>query len=525
MKKNRIYFFLLSLIALTSCGQSKEVEEEKVSLSWYINFSWFDKSWGEDKISQYITQQTGIDVEYIIPTGDESQFLNNILNGNISADIITFESWNPVYTDFLAQDYFLPLDLLAQEYQSNFLNYTNRDTMLWYSHENHLYVYPNSSYPLGTKQSYSNQTFLVRKDIYEGIGSPDMSTPEGFLKALEDAKNYCTLVNEMPLIPIGLQEFTSSGNSSLEGYLQNFLAIPYEENNQVVDRLLHPDSILWLNVFHQAYQRGLLLQDVFTDKRVQMEEKIANGQYFAMLYQWSDCSEQLLSLYENNPESSYIAIDGPKNTQGENHTLAGSSVQGWTITGISAKSAYEEEALELLTFLMSDQGQRLIFLGIEDVHYTMEEGEVTLTEDASLFLEEHPEDYSKVYGGTDILWPMMNPVYAEEQGYIVETHPYFQEIQQWSQGFTENFSLYTNPEVTIDSPVYYISQEYQELKGEFILDLILAENESEFQEILSSFVATCEEEKYQELLAYRQTQLELNKKKLDSLGGYYENRS
>ncbi len=26
----------------------------------------------------------------------------------------------------------------------------------------------------------SNQTFLVRKDIYEAIGSPDMTTPEGF---------------------------------------------------------------------------------------------------------------------------------------------------------------------------------------------------------------------------------------------------------------------------------------------------------------------------------------------------------
>ena len=59
----------------------------------------------------------------------------------------------------------------------------------------------------------SNQTFLVRKDMYEAIGKPDMRTPEGFLKALKMAKEKYPSVNGQPLIPLGLNEFTNAGNT------------------------------------------------------------------------------------------------------------------------------------------------------------------------------------------------------------------------------------------------------------------------------------------------------------------------
>ena len=51
-----------------------------------------------------------------------------------------------------------------------------------------LYCVPNDAYGAEqmaeTGMTAAVQTFLVRKDLYEDMGSPDMSTPEGFLNTL-----------------------------------------------------------------------------------------------------------------------------------------------------------------------------------------------------------------------------------------------------------------------------------------------------------------------------------------------------
>ena len=57
---------------------------------------------------------------------------------------------------------------------------------------------------------YEVITFLVRKDMYEALGKPDMTTPEGFLGALRAAKAKFGTVNGQPLIPVGFQEFTDT---------------------------------------------------------------------------------------------------------------------------------------------------------------------------------------------------------------------------------------------------------------------------------------------------------------------------
>ncbi|MBJ8193633.1 ABC transporter substrate-binding protein, partial [Bacillus cereus] len=81
--------------------------------------------------------------------------------------------------------------------------------------------------------------------------------------------------------------------------------------------------IRWLKTFRQANEQGLIAKDVFIDKRPQMEEKVAQGRYFAMLYQRSDFATQQVMLYAKDPNSVYIAVDGPSNSKLDPPTLAG----------------------------------------------------------------------------------------------------------------------------------------------------------------------------------------------------------
>ncbi|MFD2877347.1 hypothetical protein ACFTAO_17130 [Paenibacillus rhizoplanae] len=47
----------------------------------------------------------------------------------------------------------------------------------------------------------ANQTFLVRKDLYEEMGEPDLSTPEGFLGALQLLKDKYPEYKGQPISP------------------------------------------------------------------------------------------------------------------------------------------------------------------------------------------------------------------------------------------------------------------------------------------------------------------------------------
>ena len=49
----------------------------------------------------------------------------------------------------------------------------------------------------------SNQVYMVRKDMYEALGKPDMTTPEGFVNTLVAAKEKFPDVDGSPLIPLG----------------------------------------------------------------------------------------------------------------------------------------------------------------------------------------------------------------------------------------------------------------------------------------------------------------------------------
>lgn len=73
------------------------------------------------------------------------------------------------------------------------------------------------------------------------MGSPDLSTPEGFLNALQLVKDKYSQYKGQPISP-----FFAQGNVpyGMTEYLQNLLAVPHEKDGKVYDRITDPDYIL-----------------------------------------------------------------------------------------------------------------------------------------------------------------------------------------------------------------------------------------------------------------------------------------
>ena len=87
-----------------------------------------------------------------------------------------------------------------------------------------------------------------------------------------------------------------------------------------------------------------------------------------MLYQRTDIADIQRLRYSQDPDSVYIAVDGPKNAAGDPYTLPGSGINGWTVTMISKNCRYPDKAIRLMSFMMSEEGQKLLSLGIEGEH-------------------------------------------------------------------------------------------------------------------------------------------------------------
>lgn len=521
----RVISVLLSLMLLavvSSCGSPSDsapepdVGGEPVTLSWYVNYSWFTTPWGQNAVSKAITEQTGVDIRFIVPTGSETEKLDSMIVSNTLPDIITLWSLEPKISEMISSGLVYPLNELADEYDRQWYEVTNKGRLDWFTQpDGNIYGYPNSSFSYSDFKTYdkiySNQTFLVRKDIYEAIGSPDMTTPEGFIQAVRDAAKLFPEVDGQPLIPVGAHEFTREGCDSFDRYLMNFLAVPSEKDGRAYDRFTDPEYIRWLKVFRQLTEEGYLLPDIFWDKRVQMGEKVANGRYFCMLYQRTDIADQQKALYAKNPERVYIAVDGPRNSNGDNHTLPCAGISGWTQTFVTKNCQHPDKAIELMTYLMSEQGQKMVYLGIEGLTYDMVGGNPVIQPDVQEILDTDRTAYNKIYGADNTYWMLMDN--AMQIAWSPEPSEPMAQPELWTRPYTVYAAQYDYLFNT-DTEFGDINRKVAEAWGKTLPQLLTAKSEQEFDELYASFVNTRDGYGYASLVNECTRQMVESKKRL-----------
>ena len=98
MKKKWLALFLVAVLGTltletAACGTEQtatgEKEEEQtaweryakddITLDWYVNYSWFATPWGNNLVSKTITDETGVDINFITPIGNETEKLNALI--------------------------------------------------------------------------------------------------------------------------------------------------------------------------------------------------------------------------------------------------------------------------------------------------------------------------------------------------------------------------------------------------------------------------------------------------------------
>ena len=536
MKKINITLLII-LLFLVSCGGSKkdanlpdpqvkvsendmgcEKDKREVTLDWYINFPWFGGKWGEDIATQNITEKTGVKVNYIIPTGDGTEKLNTMIASNTLPDIITLEVNSNLIEQLIKSKKVYALDELAKKYDMYFFKVASPNKLEWFKQpDGHTYEYPNASYTPDDyktiKNIKSNNTFLVRKDIYEAIGKPDMSTKEGFLKAMRDAKAKFPNINGQPLIPLGLMEFQNNGDSSLGSYLQDFLAIPLEKDGKLYDRYSDKEYVEWLKVIREMNQEGLLSPDVFVDKRSQIEEKIAQGRYFAMMYPYIDALRPLTDRYSKDVNSAYIAVDGPKNNAKSQHTLVGPGISGWTVTLISKKAKDPEKVIRFISYLISEEGQRDIYLGKKGVTWDNINGKDQLLPEVLKMKEQDRTKFDKTYGIDNLHWMLMDNAMQQKKWGVTLDGP-IKQLTEWTYDKVMPRFETELIEPTERSEEGIIATKIAIKWYQILPKLLTSKSDAEFDQLYTQYMKEKNDLGFSKLMAYRDVKYQENKKKL-----------
>lgn len=248
--------------------------KEDNKLVWYVNADWWNTEWGNDVVTKKIQEDLNLEIEFV--TGDDTK-LNTYFAGEDLPDIITIFDANSSIAKSASQ-WAYSLNDLAEKYDPYFYQVAKEDTLNWFKMEDgKTYGYPgysNSQEDYDSGNLNASTAFVIRKDIYEALGQPSMSTPEEFLDVLMQIKEQFPDV-----IPFGSNSMTSD-EGSLGKDLQNFLGVPIEnEDGTWYDRQMDEDYLTWIKTLNQAYKNGCISDDNFSDDGTAHEEKVKAGKY------------------------------------------------------------------------------------------------------------------------------------------------------------------------------------------------------------------------------------------------------
>lgn len=489
-----------------------DTKEEETELTWYVNAEWWNTAYGEDTVTKKLKEDLNLNIKFL--NGDDTK-LNTYFAGGDLPDIVTIFGMNSKAAKDAA-DWALPLNELADKYDPYFYKVAQDQTLNWYKLEDgNTYGYPSYS---NTKEHYEsgaipgNDAFIIRQDIYEAIGSPDMSTPEAFLDALGKIKEQFPDV-----VPFGFKGFASEGDAgSLAGTLQNHLGVPIvTEDGKFYDRNLDEDYLSWVETINEAYRLGYISDDTFADEGTIFEEKVSQGKYASMIT--GGIAQLYTYLQKNlaaNPEQKYIAIDGPKSTVGNEPTLTQSGISGWSVTYISKNVKDPQKAIQLYTYLLSEEGQYLTTFGIEGETFEFNEnGKAVLLPEVAQLQQDNPDEYKTKYRLGEF-WFFGHDTFKVEKGEVAPLES-VEQIQAWGTPYLTPQFLIENIDPEQGTAEARTLTNINNQWATTLAQLLRAKDSNEFDSILDTYKKFLEENNYSAIVDVRNEKIQEN---IDKLG-------
>lgn len=196
--------------------------------------------------------------------------------------------------------------------------------------------------------------------------------------------------------------------------------IPYadyslDKDGNIIPWFEDPAYIPAMEYIKDLWDRGVIDPEIMLNTNPKKEEKFYQGKSGAMLAALfrhvSRIEGNLKQLY---PEATITYGLGPKGPEGK----FGISKQGKNgmYTCITTECKNPEKAVALIDLLLSEEGQNLVRLGIEGVHYSKDGDKIVLNEEERGKDAFSPNGWAHALAWGIFFWPL-------ESSYLPETEP------------------------------------------------------------------------------------------------------
>lgn len=353
---------------------------------------------GDTPYAKELTARTGIKVEYLHSTTDES-FSLLLASGDLP-DIIEF--WWDAYPGgplkAVKDGMIIPLNDLMDEYAPNFTQWLEEhpDIARQIRWDEGQYIgFPAVNGAAGDDARIS-MGFLLRQDLLDKLGLAVPETIDEWQAVLEGFKSLgvsapftAKQIFETDTFAraYGLQ-LTSNGNI-------------YLENGKVVYGPMQPAFKDYLTVMNKWYKEGLIDKDVATIDDNLVKAKMLDGSaastvsYISMVYTYNTTGVEKIPGYKLVGAPLPVLKKGDVNT----YSLVSNPYETWDVQAVITKNCkHPEIAARLLDYLWGEEGRTLANWGIEGKTYTVgSDGKKHYTD----FVKKNPDGLSagQVKGG------------------------------------------------------------------------------------------------------------------------------
>lgn len=481
---------------------------ETTELTWYVNADWWNTDFGKDVVTQKIKEDLNINIKFI--TGDDTK-LNTFFAGGDMPDLLTtFDSNSPVVQK--APTWAYSLNDLAEKYDPHFLKVAAADTLNWFQlKDGKTYGYPNYS---NTQADYDSgnipakTAFVIRKDVAEALGNPSFGTPEEFKIAMSEIKS------KFPdLIPFGFNA-VGEGTGSLGDALQDFIGVPLATaDGKFYNRNLDEDYLTWLKTLNAVYRDGAISDDSFADDGTGFEEKVKSGKYATMLLDGTPQQGGNLQIFmSDNPDKAYMAVDGPKSTVGNQPTLNQSGITGWMISFITKECKDPAKAIQLFTYLLSEDGQMLMNYGVEGVTYKKNaDGTVELLPEVKAMQLDNPDKFKKDYRMGEFMFFGHDRHKALSKDAFPES---IKQLQEWGKGKLAPHFILENINPDQGTPEARSLTAVNSTWSTSMVSMIRAKDDAAYDSALANYKAFLDKNNWDKIVEIRSEKMQANREKL-----------
>lgn len=389
----RIVSLLLAVLMIVSVAGASLAEEtpswqkdtSPVTLKVYYdrptNGAQVAESWGKDPVSKEWMEETNVNVEWSYAIDDSHSKLNMMIASGEYPDVLVCQTSYDMLDDLAQNGVIVKINELQEQFAPDFINRNmSANTVLAMRQQFEsmdVYAVPVYSYKVEDMEnpeiSRCSTGIMVLKNVYEAIGSPDMTTIDGFLNALRKVKEMYP-----DMIPAQASRNSSTdddGNPrSIYKLFQMFdLTGGYyhDAETDTYRKYWNSDNYKELLKFvNTLYNEGLMDPTELTDSGEQLQAKLFNGQVFCNMNNDADNIDWFNTELKNaGIDDEWIFPSQPSINTETGYTFDNimGGVGDHVIVIFNTENA--GRALQWVDYLMSDKAQREVVAGIEGVSW------------------------------------------------------------------------------------------------------------------------------------------------------------